>query len=274
MRQRQKPKAPSPRAGQRVVTPPAEVPRAATPKANTPQQPVDNFVDLADWLREERGPRSYRMVAEEDRNRAEGEEADFTDMLEKFKAGVAANVDDEDFDSHYDLGIAYKEMGLVDEAVGEFEIALRHGTGQRKADCLLMLGMCELERGRPADAVKRLQDGLALPNLAPEARRAVQFELGAAHEAAGSVRLALEQYQLVAREDSTFRDVVARIRRLGGNVLPPDGPPPDGPAPRSAPGARGVSSKPAMAKAPPPSKPPPDGGSQSGAPRNRKIGFI
>jgi len=104
--------------------------------------------------------------------------------------------------------------------------------------------------------VKVFQDGLALPDLAPEARRAVLFELGAAHEAAGASPLALEQYQLVAREDATFRDVAARILRLGGKVP----------------------SKPAMAKAPPPSKPPPgappDGGSHSGAPRNRKIGFI
>jgi tetratricopeptide (TPR) repeat protein len=65
------------------------------------------------------------MVAEEDHNREQGEEADFTDMLEKFKAGVAANVDDEDFDSHYDLGVAYKEMGLIEEAIAEFQKALR-----------------------------------------------------------------------------------------------------------------------------------------------------
>jgi len=114
---RQKPKkAPSPKAGQRVATPPSEVPRAATPKENPPQQPADNFVDLAAWMHEDRGPRSYRMIAEEARNREQGEEADFTDMLEKFKAGVAANVDDEDFDSHYDLGVAYKEMGLIEDA--------------------------------------------------------------------------------------------------------------------------------------------------------------
>jgi hypothetical protein len=115
--------------------------------------------------------------------------------------------------------------------------------------------MCELDRGRPADAVKVFQDGLALPDLSPEARRAVQFELGAAHEAAGSVLLALEQYQQVAREDASFRDVTARIRRLGGNVP----------------------SKSAVAKPPAASKPPPAApgdASQTGTGRNRKIGFI
>ncbi|MFL5457223.1 MAG: hypothetical protein ACJ78X_12540, partial [Myxococcales bacterium] len=90
-----------------------------------------------------------------------------------------------------------------------------------------------------------------------EVRRAVQFELGGAHEAAGSVALALEQYQQVAREDASFRDVTARIRRLGGNVP----------------------TKSAMPKAPAASKPPPSGApadepAQTGTGRNRKIGFI
>lgn len=116
-----KPRDPSPTASPRVPTPPAEVPRAATPKQNSSHPPRDdNLVDLADWLREDASPKSYRMVAEDDKRVGE-EQADFTDMLEKFKAGVAANVDDEDFDSHYDLGIAYREMGLIDEAIAEFQ---------------------------------------------------------------------------------------------------------------------------------------------------------
>src|SRR5690349_14381483 len=74
MRPKGKPKAPSPKAGQRVSTPPAEIPRAATPKENSAApRSDDHYVDLGDWLREERGPRSYRMIAEEDHNRQEGE---------------------------------------------------------------------------------------------------------------------------------------------------------------------------------------------------------
>jgi hypothetical protein len=82
----------------------------------------------------------------------------------------------------------------------------------------------------------------------------VKFELGAAHEAAGSLPLALEQYQQVAREDANFRDVAARIRRLGGNV----------------PTKSGIGKAPAT-------KPPPastQDASQGTTGRNRKIGFI
>ena len=59
------------------------------------------------------------MVVEEQEPSGD-EEADFADMLRKFKQGVAENVDPEDYQSHYDLAIAFKEMGLLDEAIAEF----------------------------------------------------------------------------------------------------------------------------------------------------------
>ncbi len=212
MRQRQKPKAPSPKAGQRVSTPPSEVPRAATPKENTPQQPVDNFVDLADWLREERGPRSYRMVAEEDHNREEGEEADFTDMLEKFKAGVAANVDDEDFDSHYDLGVAYKEMGLIEEAIAEFQKALRGATQRIRA--YEALGQCFIDRNDFDTAITVLGRALREPGMEDEDLIGVLYLLGFASEGSKKARDAAAYYQRVFAIDIDFRDVSKRLKQM------------------------------------------------------------
>ncbi|HMG01453.1 MAG TPA: tetratricopeptide repeat protein, partial [Gemmatimonadaceae bacterium] len=175
MRQNAKPKAPSPRAQPRQTTP-AEIPRAATPKDNSPQRSDDNFVNLADWLREDAGPRSTRMVAAEDENRVEGEQADFTDMLEKFKAGVAANVDDEDFDSHYDLGVAYKEMGLIDEAVAEFQKALRGATQRIRA--YEALGQCFIDRNEHDVAITVLGRALREPGMEDEDLIGVLYLLG------------------------------------------------------------------------------------------------
>ena len=212
MRQKQKPKAPSPKAGQRVATPPAEVPRAATPKENTPPQPADNFVDLADWLREERGPRSYRMIAEEDHNREQGEEADFTDMLEKFKAGVAANVDDEDFDSHYDLGIAYKEMGLIEEAIAEFQKALRGATQRIRA--YEALGQCFIDRNDFDTAITVLGRALREPGMEDEDLIGVLYLLGFASEGSKKPRDAAAYYQRVFAIDIDFRDVSKRLKQM------------------------------------------------------------
>jgi tetratricopeptide (TPR) repeat protein len=211
MRQRPKTK-PSPKAAPRVATPPAEVPRAATPKENPPQRSDDNFVDLGDWLREDRGPRSTRMVAQEDQHREEGEQADFTDMLEKFKAGVAANVDDEDFDSHYDLGIAYKEMGLIDEAIAEFQKALRGATQRIRA--YEALGQCFIDRNEHDVAITVLGRALREPGMEDEDLIGVLYLLGFASEGSKKPRDAAAYYQRVFAIDIDFRDVSKRLKQM------------------------------------------------------------
>jgi len=213
MRPKGKPKAPSPKAGQRVSTPPAEAPRAATPKENAAaSRGDDHYVDLGDWLREERGPRSYRMIAEEDHNREEGEEADFTDMLEKFKAGVAANVDDEDFDSHYDLGIAYKEMGLFDEAIAEFQKALRGATHRIRA--YEALGQCFIDRNDFDTAITVLGRALREPGMEDEDLIGVLYLLGYSSEGSKKARDAAAYYQRVFAIDIDFRDVSKRLKQM------------------------------------------------------------
>ena len=212
--QRPRPKAKpgSPKAGPRVVTPPGEVPRGKTPKGGTPQRGDDNFVDLADWLREDSGKRSTRMIAKEDENREEGEQADFTDMLEKFKAGVAANVDDEDFDSHYDLGIAYREMGLIDEAIFEFQKALRGATQRIRA--YEALGQCFIDRSDFDVAITVLGRALREPGMEDEDLIGVLYLLGFASEGSKKARDAAAYYQRVFAIDIDFRDVSKRLKQM------------------------------------------------------------
>ena len=212
--QRPRPKAKpgSPKASPRVGTPPGEVPRGATPKGGTPQRGDDNFVDLADWLREDSGKRSTRMIAKEGENRAEGEQADFTDMLEKFKAGVAANVDDEDFDSHYDLGIAYREMGLIDEAIFEFQKALRGATHRIRA--YEALGQCFIDRSDFDVAVTVLGRALREPGMEDEDLIGVLYLLGFASEGSRKPRDAAAYYQRVFAIDTDFRDVNQRLKQM------------------------------------------------------------
>ena len=211
-RQRAKGKNSGPKGGPRVATPPTEVPRAATPKENTPHRADDHFVNLGDWLREDAGPRSYRMIAEEDANREEGTEADFTDMLEKFKAGVAANVDDEDFDSHYDLGVAYREMGLIDEAIFEFQKALRGATQRIRA--YEALGQCFIDRSEHDVAITVLGRALREPGMEDEDLIGVLYLLGFASEGSRKPRDAAAYYQRVFAIDIDFRDVSKRLKQM------------------------------------------------------------
>jgi tetratricopeptide (TPR) repeat protein len=151
-------------------------------------------------------------------------------------------------------------MGLLEEAISEFEIVLHHGGGARRADCLTMLGTCEAERGNAEAAVTYLQDGLEMHQLNPEARRALAFELGTVLETLGRNGEALEQYQLVAAEERGFRDVAARIQRLGNGSARARAPV----KPAAKPAAR-----PAAATATAEKKP-----LDPASARNRKIGFV
>ena len=205
-------KSASPKSAPRLSTPPTEVPHAATPKENAQHPGDDNFVDMAAWVHEESGPRSYRMVAEEDEKREEGTEADFTDMLEKFKAGVAANVDDEDFDSHYDLGVAYREMGLIDEAIFQFQKALRGATQRIRA--YEALGQCFIDRAEHDVAITVLGRALREPGMEDEDLIGVLYLLGFASEGSRKPRDAAAYYQRVFAIDIDFRDVSKRLKQM------------------------------------------------------------
>src|SRR5581483_4644797 len=136
------PVAPPPRAsGARRSTTAMPMPAAPAPAA-----PVSSdFVNLGDWLRDDNGPKDTRMIIAEQEPTGD-EEADFADMLRKFKQGVAENVDPEDYQSHYDLAIAYKEMGLLDEAIAQFQKAL--GSPTNRLPAYEALGQCFLEKGQ------------------------------------------------------------------------------------------------------------------------------
>ena len=171
----------------------------------------DDFVNLSDWLAEDQAPKSTRMVVDEEAPSGD-EEADFADMLRKFKQGVADNVDDEDFESHYDLGVAYKEMGLIDEAIAEFQKALRGATGRVRT--YEALGQCFLEKQQFQVAATILSRALNEQGIGDDQLVGVLYLLGYCSEALRAQADALAYYQRVFAVDIQFRDVADRLARL------------------------------------------------------------
>lgn len=171
----------------------------------------DEFVSLGDWLREDEGPKSTRMVVAEEEPTGD-EQADFADMLKKFKQGISENVDEEDHESHYDLGVAFKEMGLVDEAIAEFQKALR-GT-QNRARTYEALGQCFLEKKQLPVATTILTRALNEPNIGDEQLVGVLYLLGYIHESTGKPAEAKGFYERVFAVDIQFRDVGDRLNAV------------------------------------------------------------
>ncbi len=143
---------------------------------------------------------------------AASEQVDVEEVFAKFKEGVAQQIDVDDGQGHYDLGIAYKEMALLDDAIREFETAARDA--KRACVCHSMIGMIEVERGNLNESIEAFMRGLKAPERSKEQEAMLTFEIGAAYEAKKMGKLALDYYQRTARLVPSFRDVQERIRRL------------------------------------------------------------
>jgi hypothetical protein len=130
--------------------------------------------------------------------------------------GGAGNKDDPE--THYNLGVAFREMGLLDEAIGEFQKLVKGaGKGNYPPNFLQacsLLAICFMEKKMPAIAVKWYLRALETPGLDEEALMALQYDLGLAYEQAGDSRNALERFTEVYSQNIDFRDVAEKIREL------------------------------------------------------------
>ena len=141
------------------------------------------------------------------------------DLFAEFKEEVEEPAATEgDTETHYNMGVAFKEMALYDEAIGEFQKA--HQIAEKKKDysnvvqCCSLLATCFLGKGLPQLAVQWYQTALHSPGVDPETSMALLYEVGAAHEIAGDRAAALRSFLEVYARNIDYRNVADRIRDL------------------------------------------------------------
>jgi hypothetical protein len=125
----------------------------------------------------------------------------------------------DDYEARYSLGVAYREMGLLEEAIAELSLAAADEA--RLADCASLLAECFVEQGMPRRAVKWLEKGLGAPGLPASKRHGLEYDLAAAYEACGESSRALALYSELRAGDAGFRDVEDKVRRLSKATDPP-----------------------------------------------------
>ena len=141
-------------------------------------------------------------------------DASLADIFREFQKGVDKQLGKEDYETRYNLGIAYKEMGLVDEAIAEFQLAAKDEG--RLLECSSMLGICFLEKGMPKLAVKWFEKGLQAPGRSDEEYQGLRYDLASALEQGGEGDRALALFTELYGQDASFRDVADKMRQLGG----------------------------------------------------------
>jgi len=140
------------------------------------------------------------------------EEADFAKMLSQFKDKVSENLDTSDVRAHYDLGTAYKEMGLLDEAITSFQAALRASASHLPT--YEMMGQTFIEMGQPEAAVRSLERALDTASTVEDELVGIYYYLGRAHEELQNKESAMDYYDRVFALDINFADVTERLREL------------------------------------------------------------
>lgn len=135
-------------------------------------------------------------------------------LFSAFKKGLDQQVESGDTETHFNLGIAYKEMGLYDDAIGEFERAAHDP--QRKVDCITLQAMCYRDKGETAKAEELLREGVGLNGLRKDERQSLFYELAHLLESTARPDEALTYYLEVQSISPGFRDTSARITALGG----------------------------------------------------------
>jgi tetratricopeptide (TPR) repeat protein len=182
---------------------------ASTPR---PLPAPDEFIDLGSLIIEDEGrPRDTRMTGQQVDSTGD-EQRDFEEMLAQFKKGIDENVDLDDYQAHYDLGIAFKEMGLLDEAVAEFQRALRAPEGRLRTS--EALGMCFYEKGQFAVAEAVLRRAVDTLAGGDDDKIGLIYWLARSAEEQGKLEAARNLYERALAVDIRFQDTNDRINRL------------------------------------------------------------
>ena len=194
------------------------------PAADAPQGPIvspaaaqasSDFVDLGKMVLQTKKPKDARIRIK--RTQPTGDESrDFAEILQHFKQGIEETIGAEDYQSHYDLGVAFKEMGLLDEAIAEFQKALRAPDGRLRTSEALGVSFYEKEQFPVAEAIlKRAIDSLAGPD---NEKIGLLYWLGRAREEQGKEPEALTCYRRAMAVDIDFKDLDERVVRLTGGA--------------------------------------------------------
>lgn len=208
------PEMPPESAPQQKPTPPARAEEGPPPAMAVPKFSVmqgggeagsEGFVNLGAEIQDE-------LAAEEREGSRPAGGPLVEELLREFQKGVREHLDEKDFETHYNLGIAYKEMELYDEAIQEFRLAARDRG--RALACADLLGLCYLAKGDAQAAIREFRAGLQILGHPRESYQSLRYDLGIAYETHGNPERALETFEALRAEAPQFRDVAARVEAL------------------------------------------------------------
>ena len=174
-----------------------------TPVAQVRPQPVQ-VASVSVSESDERDPQAKSMLS---------------DLLDEFKEGIEEPASDQDDpETHYNLGVAFREMGLLDEAIGELQKVCRavdNGAPfSQPIQAYTWLAQCLVDKGAPQAAIRWYERALNVNGISEDSRLALYYDMANAFESAGNKKAALDNFMEVYGANIDYRDVADRIRSL------------------------------------------------------------
>lgn len=140
------------------------------------------------------------------------EELDVESVFSQFKQGVQEQLGSEDTETRFDLGIAYKEMGLLTDAIDEFRLSMN--SPERRCMSLTMIGACYVQLGDNHAAIEHFLRGLESDLRTPGEELGLHFELAKTYEMLDDLDNALLHYREVLEREPSFQDIRERVAQL------------------------------------------------------------
>jgi tetratricopeptide (TPR) repeat protein len=192
---------------------PAPVVQSVEPAPSAPSvestPPDEGYVDLAALIFDEPAPATTRWKVAAD-SPSTDPDADFARILSQFKEQVSSHLEHDDARAHYELGSAYREMGLLSEAIAMFQEALH--ADPRFLAATEMLGRTFLDKGDLNAAIQVLNRGMETEVAVEDDLLGIYYYLGNAYEMTGNKAAAKDLYLKVFALDINFIDVTERLR--------------------------------------------------------------
>jgi tetratricopeptide (TPR) repeat protein len=214
------PAAPERHMAASAVAGPSAAPKIAVPAARIAAPPVAAASAAAVASPE---PATFRTSVRPVPAAGKAEQAasvDLADMFGEIRHELEEEVStaQEDPETHYNLGVAFREMGLLDEAIGELQKVCqsvdRGDPFPQVMQTYTWLAQCFLDKGVPEAAIRWYEKALKLPNLDDETRMALHYELASSYGTAGDKASALRYFMEVYGSNIDYRDVGERIKAL------------------------------------------------------------
>lgn len=180
--------------------------------------PIDSSFTFGSIADEGNGP-GPTTTTQQPVSAGRGLDSGLAELFEEFRAAEEEEIEDQaDFETHYNMGIAYKEMDLLDEAVHEFQnaaTAVKPSDGtSRYLQCCNMLGHCFMRKDMVDAAIMWFKKGLAAPGHSEDEYQALRYELAAAYEQQGDLKQAQNLYTEIYGIDVSYREVADKLREL------------------------------------------------------------